>query len=91
MIKKLKYLLLIFPIILSICLVINISKYQKTKNNLKNINTNISTYQNKTNESKQQKEKLLTELNNLKEQNKDKILEYDRWIKWNQEINSKIN
>lgn len=91
MIKKLKYLLIIFPIILSIFLIFNISKYQKNKNNLKILNTNISSYQNKINEKQIKENQLTNELNNLKEQNNDKILEYNRWIQWNQEIISKIN
>ena len=91
MIKKLKYLLTIFPIILSIFLVINISKYQKNKDTLKTLNTNISSYQNKINETKLKEEELNTEINNLKEQNNDKIIEYNKWIQWNQEISSKIN
>ena len=91
MIKKLKYLLIIFPIILSIFLVINISKYQKNKDTLKTLNTNISSYQNKINETKLKEEELNTEINNLKEQNNDKIIEYNKWIQWNQEISSKIN
>lgn len=91
MIKKLKYLLIIFPIILSIFLVINISKYQKNKDTLKTLNTNISTYQNKINQNKTKEEELNTDLNNLKEQNNDKIMEYNKWIQWNQEISSKIN
>lgn len=91
MIKKLKYLLIIFPIILSILLLINITKYQKNKDTLKTLNTNISTYQNKINKTKSKEEELNTELNNLREQNNDKIMEYDKWIQWNQEILSKIN
>lgn len=91
MIKKIKYLLIIFPIILSILLVVNICKYQNTKNNLNKLNTNISNYQEKIKVNNQKKEKLITELNNLKEEKKDKIWEYDRWIKWNQEIKEKIS
>jgi len=91
MIKKLKYILIIFPIILSILLIINISKYQKTKTKLNNLNTNISTYQNKINEINTKEQTLSNELNKLNEQNNDKILEYHKWIQWKKEILSKIN
>lgn len=92
MIKKLKYLLLIiFPIILTISLIFNIHKYTNNKNLNKDIIEKNNNYQIKIKENNLKSNELTNQINKLKEDNKDKIWEYNRWIKWNQEINSKIN
>ena len=91
MIKKVKYLLIIFPIILSILLTINIFNYNNYKNKIKDTIENNNNYLEKINENDKQKEKLEINLFNLKEEKKDKIWEYDRWTKWNQEITEKID
>lgn len=91
MIKKLKYLLIVIPLILSITLIINISKYIHYKKEYTNLFNQISDYKNKEKNNQEKINNLTTEINNLKENKKDKIWEYDRWTKWNQEINSKIN
>lgn len=91
MIKVVKFSLIICSFILTALLVVNIIKYN---NNLKNNNNLIDTtnnYQNKIKDNNTKKEQLETELISLKEEKKDKIWEYDRWIKWNQEIKEKIN
>ena len=91
MIKKLKYLLIIIPIILSINLILNIYKYNNTLKQNQDIIKNNNSYQEKTNKYNKDKEQLIIELNNLKEEKKEKIWENERWIKWNQEIKEKIN
>ena len=91
MIKKLKYLLIAFPIILSVILIVNIIIYTNFKKNNLNIVKNSNNYQDKINQNNLKKEQLTTKINSLKEENKDKLWEYDRWIKWNQEIKAKIN
>jgi len=91
MIKKLKYLLIIIPIILSINLILNIYKYNNTLKQNQDIIKNNNSYQEKTNKYNKDKEQLIIELNNLKEEKKEKIWEHERWIKWNQEIKEKIN
>ena len=91
MIKKLNFLLIIFPIILSILLVINIYKYLDNKNNNQNIINNTQEYNIKIQENNNILEKLTNEINTLKEEKKDKIWEYERWLKWDQEIKEKIN
>jgi len=91
MIKKLNYILIICPIILSILLIINIIKYNNYQTKNQNIINSNNNYQEKITKDNQKKEQLTNKINNLKEEKKDKIWEYDRWIKWNQEIISKIN
>lgn len=91
MIKTVKYILIICPIILSILLTINIYKYISLTKQNKDIIENNSIYEEKVQNLNTEKDTINTELNNLKEKYKDKIWEYDRWIKWNQEIKEKIN
>ena len=89
--KYLKYIIIICPLILSILLVINIYKYTNIKNNnlsiLESINNLKTNLKNNTNKNKE----LQKELDNLKEENKDKIQELNKWIKWNKEIKEKMN
>ena len=89
--KILKYIYIICPIILSITLILNIYKYynkQQEYNNLKETNNN---YNIQIKEIETQKEQFESTLSSLKEQQKDKINEYERWIKWNEEIKQKLN
>ena len=89
--KYIKYILIICPIILSILLTINIYKYINIKNNNTNIIENTNIFKNNFNKNINKQEELQKELNKLKENNKDKIIELNRWIKWNKEIQEKIN
>lgn len=91
MIKIIKYILVICPIILSILLVVNITKYNEAKSNNKSIIESTNNYEVKINDNITKKEELKKEVLSLQEENKDKIWQYDRWIKWNKEIKEKIN
>lgn len=91
MIKKLKYTLIVIPIILSILLIVNIIKYYNSFNKNENIIQNDNNFQERAKENNDKKEQLITELNNKKDEKKDEIWEYNRWKKWNQEIKEKIN
>ena len=91
MIKYLKYILIIFPIILVILLGINIYKYNTYKNNNHAIIKNTNSYEEKIKDYTYKLESLNKELTSLKEEKKDKIWEYERWIKWNKEMLEKIN
>lgn len=87
----LKYLLIIFPILLSIILIINITLYFKNLSNNNIIIDNTKDYQEKIKKDNSSNKELLIEIDKIKEEKKDKIWEYDRWTKWNQEIIEKIN
>ena len=89
--KVVKYLLIIFPIVLAITLVINTITYYINLNNNKNIIKDNNQYQEKIKNNNIKNQELLIKLNQKKEDNKDKIWEYNRWTKWNQEIKEKIN
>lgn len=89
--KVVKYLLIIFPILLLIILVINISIYYVDLNNNKNIIKENNGYLESIKESTTKNNELLIEIDKLKKEKKDKIWEYDRWTRWNQEIKEKIN
>lgn len=91
MIKKIKYILIICPIILTILLGVNIYKYNKANNNNQNIIEKNNNLELKIKENNTKKEELIKELAILKEDKKDKIWEYERWIKWNKEIIDMIN
>ena len=86
-----KIILIIFPIILTILLCINIYKYLDNKNKNNNIINNNQEFNEKITSNKSKYEEIINEINILKEENKDKIWEYERWLKWNQEIKEKIN
>ena len=89
--KVLKCILIIFPIIFTIILVINISFYYVNLNNNQNIIEKKNNYQEKIDSNSEKNKELLIKLNEKKEDNKDKNWEYERWEKWNQEIKEKIN
>ena len=89
--KKLNFLLIIFPIILTILLGINIYKYLDSKNKNEDIINNTQDYNLKIQENNNKLEELTNEINSLKEEKKDKLWEYERWLKWDQEIKAKIN
>lgn len=89
--KIIKYLSIIIPIVLSLVLVVNILIYYTSFSNNEKIIKDTNTYKERTNENNKRNEELLTEINETKAEKEDKIWEYDRWIKWNQEIKEKIN
>lgn len=89
--KIVKYILIICPIILSLLLGINIYKYISSKNQNENLIDKSNTYELKNQDNLTKKEKLEQELTSLKEKNKDKIERYEKWIKWNEEMQEKIN
>ena len=89
--KIIKSILIVCPIILTILLGINIYKYVSYKENNQTLIENTNNYESKTNENTIKKENLNNELSSLKEEKKDKLWEYERWIKWNKEMLEKIN
>ena len=89
--KYIKYILIACPIILSILLVININKYSNIKNNNLDIIENTNIFKDNFNKNINKQETLQKELNKLKKDNKDKIIELNKWIKWNKEIQEKLN
>ncbi len=91
MIKFLKQILIVCPIILTILLAINIYKYNNYKNTNQNHIDNTNNLELKINDNTNKIENLNDELTSLKEEEKDKIWEYERWIKWNKEMLEKIN
>jgi len=89
--KIIKIVLIIIPIILSAILVFNIYNYinlsEKNKIQtqiLKEHNEKMTILNNNNNNQN-------NILKKLKEENKDKIVEYERWLKWEKEIQEKVN
>ena len=91
MIKFLKSILLVLPIILTILLGINIYKYYTYTEENNTIIENTNNTNNLINDNKNKIDSLNKELTSLKEEKKEEIWKYDRWIKWNKEIQEKIN
>lgn len=89
--KIIKGILIIIPIVLSGFLALNINKYNNTTKENKTINKKIINKQEDVINSTNKKEELETKINELKEEKKDKINEYERWLKWEEEIKSKVN
>lgn len=89
--KILKSILIVIPIILTILLGINIYKYITYKENNKTLIDNTNNFEFKINDNTIKEENLNNELSSLKEERKEKLWEYERWIKWNQEMLEKIN
>ena len=90
MIKYLKTILIVCTIILTILLGINIYKHFSYQQENKNIIENTNNIKNKIIENTTKIENLNKELNSLKEEKKEELWKYNRWIKWNQEILEKI-
>lgn len=89
--KNKKYILVAFPTILLIALVINLYQYQSNQIENREVQKKMDTYQTKRKEFDAKKLTLTDKITKLKEEKKDKLWEYDRWIKWKQEIEEKIN
>lgn len=91
MIKIIKILLIVCSMILFVFLSKNIHTYLFYKDNNEVIIKNTNNYEQKINDNIIKINNLNNELNALKEQNSEKIWNYERWIKWNNEILEKIN
>lgn len=91
MIKVVKYILIILSLVLSALLVINIVKYNNYKEINNTIIENTNNYKNQIDTNDNKSQNLNNDLQSLKEKNKDKIWEYERWIKWTEEIIEKTN
>ena len=88
--KYIKICLIIIPILLTILLGKNIYDYFENKKINQEKLESINNYDNKLNDDLTKYSNLNTELETLKEVNKEKIMEYERWIKWNNEIVEKM-
>ena len=88
--KYIKICLIIIPILLTILLGKNIYDYFENKKISQEKLESINNYDNKLNDDLTKYSNLNTELETLKEVNKEKIMEYERWIKWNNEIVEKM-
>ena len=88
--KYIKICLIIIPILLTILLGKNIYDYFENKKISQEKLESINNYDNKLNDGLTKYSNLNTELETLKEVNKEKIMEYERWIKWNNEIVEKM-
>ena len=88
--SKRKKILIISLIVLTISLIINIGIF--VTNTLKNntLINDINGIKNDIIKKENKKEELTNNLNKTKDEKKDKISEYDRWIKWTKEIEEKI-
>lgn len=91
MIKYLKYILIVCPIILSILLGINIYKNIKLLKENNKIIENTNNFEKQIIDNNKKKEEQLNILSSLKESKKTQIEEYERWIKWKKAIEEKIN
>ena len=90
MIKYLKTILIVCPIILTILLGINIYKYYSYQKDNNNIIENTNNIKNQILENTTKIENLNKELTDLSEEKKEELWKYNRWLKWNQEIQEKI-
>lgn len=88
--KYIKICLIIIPILLTILLGKNIYDYFENKKISQEKLESINNYDKKLNDDLTKYSNLNTELETLKEVNKEKIIEYERWIKWNNEIVEKM-
>ena len=82
---------IICPIILATTLIISIYKYYNKQNEYNNLEKETSNYNLQIKEIETKKEQFELTLSSLKEEKKEKIKEYERWIKWKEEIKEKIN
>lgn len=81
-----KIFLICIPSILTIILVINIYTYISNKNKYTHIIDETNNYNKQIQEQNNKITSLTNELTQIKEINKEKISNYERWIKWNKEI-----
>jgi uncharacterized protein YxeA len=90
MIKYLKTILIVCPIILTILLGINIYKYYSYQKDNNSIIKNTNNIKKQIIENTNKIDELNKELTSLKEEKKEELWKYNRWLKWNQEILEKI-
>lgn len=89
--KAVKGILITIPIILSGFLAFNIYEYSNTIKENKNIKNRLKENNEKVLNINNANEETEKKLNTLKEEKKDKIKEYERWLKWEKDIKEKIN
>ena len=89
--KYIKFFLIIISILLTILLGKNIYDYLENKKINEEKLKIIANYDNKLNNSITNYNNLSAELETLKEVNKEKIMEYEKWLKWKNEIVEKMD
>ena len=89
--KYIKIFLIIISILLTILLGKNIYDYLKNKKINEEKLKIIANYDNKLNNSITNYNNLSAELETLKEVNKEKMMEYEKWLKWKNEIVEKMD
>ena len=89
--KYIKFFLIIISILLTILLGKNIYDYLENKKINEEKLKIIANYDNKLNNSITNYNNLSTELETLKEVNKEKMMEYEKWLKWKKEIVEKMD
>lgn len=88
--KWIKIVLTIISVVLLIGLIIHTSKLYETTKTLNQINKDTISYNNKINDFDKNQELLNTELKKLKEKNKSKLKELNRWQDWIKDIKEKM-
>jgi len=89
--KYIKFFLIIISILLAILLGKNIYDYLENKKINEEKLKIIANYDNKLNNSITNYNNLSAELETLKEVNKEKMMEYEKWLKWKNEIVEKMD
>lgn len=89
--KYIKIFLIIISILLTILLGKNIYDYLENKKINEEKLKIIANYDNKLNNSITNYNNLSAELETLKEVNKEKMMEYEKWLKWKNEIVEKMD
>ena len=88
--KKIYCTLLIVSFLLLILCGYNYSLYNSSKSKNQSVSGNIDKYKDDIVTKQNKKEELNKEYEELKEKNKEKITEYEKWQKWTKEIEEKM-
>jgi len=88
--KWIKIILTIISVVLLIGLIIHTSKLYESSTKLNKINKETISYNNKINDIDNNQELLNIELKKLKNKNKAKLKELNRWQDWIKEIKEKM-
>jgi len=88
--KWIKIILTIISVVLLIGLIIHTSKLYESSTKLNEINKETISYNNKINDIDNNQELLNIELKKLKNKNKAKLKELNRWQDWIKEIKEKM-
>ena len=88
--KKIIGTLTILSILLLILCGYNYSEYKNTKKNFLDTNQHINTNKEKLRKLDKEKKELIKKHNEIKEKNKDKLMEYEKWEKMIKEIEEKM-